>query len=295
MRLGIEVRSLYWQYRNAREGARARLLLADCLFFLHRLEGDDGSEYMRNMCLALLFWSTFHDSLAGPCFVEECLEASLSRLSRGTGTDLRATTVQQFADHYLGMGAADDWERDLLRAGIHSVFPSRLVIRLRRLADVCHMERLPFVHKPRRGETTARITAQWPITEIREVPRLFQPVERDAMHGVLLRSLSTLLRPRAGAPAAVEDARAAVRAVCRRVPELPPGFALERQQAIGGIIRAARLGLRPSRKRSREQPASQSTAAGPADTAGASQRTRTSASGPTALIAQRTGTSAYAV
>ena len=45
-------------------------------------------------------WTDMHDALPACCFVEECLESSLSVLTRRKQTDTRATTVDEFSDMY---------------------------------------------------------------------------------------------------------------------------------------------------------------------------------------------------
>ena len=105
MHLGIAVRDLYWEHRQPGTGSFARDVLSRCLVLLLSLENCRSTEYVRGLSLALCLWTDeVHGRLPGCCFVEEALEGSLSRLSRAAGTDLRATTVDDFCDLYAALG-----------------------------------------------------------------------------------------------------------------------------------------------------------------------------------------------
>ena len=57
-------------------------------------------EYARNLCVMDMLWSDLNDALPAAAYVEECLESSLSVLTRRLRTDTRATNVAQFSDIY---------------------------------------------------------------------------------------------------------------------------------------------------------------------------------------------------
>ncbi len=59
-------------------------LLARYMVFRASLDQSGSFEYCNSLGMSLLQWSKFHSELPAYCYVEECLEASLSRLSRTT-------------------------------------------------------------------------------------------------------------------------------------------------------------------------------------------------------------------
>ena len=100
VQLGIEVRQCFWGSQELGSGAEARVVLRDALMLLRSLRADPRSEYIRNLALMDVLWSQLHSALPAAAFVEECLESSLSVLTRRAATDTRAHTLEQFSDMY---------------------------------------------------------------------------------------------------------------------------------------------------------------------------------------------------
>ena len=98
--MGIAVRQCFWKTQDCGTGVHAKSVLRDATVLLHAMRGKTPSEYVRNLCVMQQLWTAIHSELPAATFVEECLESSLSVLTRRHGTDTRATTVQQISDLY---------------------------------------------------------------------------------------------------------------------------------------------------------------------------------------------------
>ena len=75
------------------------------MVLLLNLEDKKSTEHVRGILLALVLWDpSVHGRLPACVFVEEVLEASLSRLGQVASTDLRATTAKDFSEMYTALG-----------------------------------------------------------------------------------------------------------------------------------------------------------------------------------------------
>jgi hypothetical protein len=98
--MGISVRQCFWRTQDGDTGDVARTVLRDAIVLLQALHGTGNTEYIRNLSLMDLLWGRVHSALPAACFVEECLESSLSTLARRLGTDPRAGQVEDFSNTY---------------------------------------------------------------------------------------------------------------------------------------------------------------------------------------------------
>ena len=96
--MGMSVRSCFWKTQDTHTRAVARAVIRDAIVLLHSLQSHSATEYMRNLCIMDMMWSRVHDSLPAAAFVEECLESSLSVLTKRLRTNTRANTVGQVSD-----------------------------------------------------------------------------------------------------------------------------------------------------------------------------------------------------
>ena len=142
--IGLSVRECYWDLQKPETGARARQILAFCLTYLLSLEKSNRNEYCRVLSMALLFWTPYHSMLPAAAFVEEVLEASLSRLSRYCGTDLRTHTVEQFSDAYASLGPGPQLA-DCSHPHLAATLPDRVLIRLDKVLSALRAGALPEV------------------------------------------------------------------------------------------------------------------------------------------------------
>jgi len=195
--LGILARDLYWRHTQPHTGHHAREFMLRCLVVLRALEPREGTEYVRGLSCALLLWSDeLHGALPGRAFMEEALEASLSRLSQAAASDLHADTADQFRSLYQCLGPPTLPPR-LDTAGLAEVFPFRLRIRLQRLCDVLQARHLPCVTPPAGRAKFASVSTVWP-PRVPHVPsRLVVPLsgEADYRHTVCV-ALRRLLEPK---------------------------------------------------------------------------------------------------
>ena len=75
--------------------------------FLVMVDNRGSSEYIRSLTLSLLCWSPFHSALPAVAFVEEALEASLSRLAKMMAGSFHADTVSDIGALYCSLGPAN--------------------------------------------------------------------------------------------------------------------------------------------------------------------------------------------
>ena len=125
--IGLSVRECHWALQKPRTGARARNVLSFCLGYLLALEKSHRNEYCRVLSMALVTWSPYHSILPAAVFVEEVLEASLSRLNRFCATDLRAHSVGQFSEAYASLGPGRELA-DCSRQHLAATLPHRVLM-----------------------------------------------------------------------------------------------------------------------------------------------------------------------
>ena len=127
--LGMSVRECYWCLQQPNTASRVRDLLCFSLGLLLSLEKSEKTEYTRVLALSILTWSPFLSSLPAAVFVEEVLEASLSRLGRFCATDLRRHSVEHFSDAFASLGPGRH-VADMTNPHIAATLPDRVLIRL---------------------------------------------------------------------------------------------------------------------------------------------------------------------
>ena len=98
--LGISVRQCFWKTQDSGTGLIAREVLRDAIVLLQGLKSKKATEYMRNLCIMDMLWSDIHSDIPAAAYVEECLESSLSVLTRRMRTDTRANSVKLVSDVY---------------------------------------------------------------------------------------------------------------------------------------------------------------------------------------------------
>ena len=81
-------------------GLIAHEVLRDAIVLLQGLKSKKATEYMRNLCIMDMLWTDMHSDIPAAAFVEECLESSLSVLTRRMRTDTRANSVKLVSDVY---------------------------------------------------------------------------------------------------------------------------------------------------------------------------------------------------
>jgi hypothetical protein len=145
MHLGISVRRCYWEGRAPNTGDWVRQALCGCLTFLVAVDNRGSSEYIRSLGLTLVYWSPFHSALPAAAFVEEALEASLSRLAKMLIGSYHADTVADIGAMYCSLGRASSRKHDLDKPGLSRVFAKRVGQRLSKLVDHIVCGTMPFV------------------------------------------------------------------------------------------------------------------------------------------------------
>ena len=241
MSIGIAIRDLYWEKRTPGTGGAAKRVLLHCLTVLNALEPRGGTEYVRALTLAALMWNDdVHGRLPGCCFVEECLEASLSRLARCMTSNQWTSAAEDVSDMFRGLGPAHRAPHDLNHAGM----PQSLLYGVRRrfsvVFELSKSGGLLCVHR-RSGEKFAVISRDWSIRGGVLPKRLLvaSVSQTDAVAGVR----SALLRL---LQAKKECDESVVRRLCASAPVLSSEEASVRRRRMLAMI--AELQGRPSRR-----------------------------------------------
>jgi hypothetical protein len=191
MELAIRVRQLYWVERSVGSGVLVQQLLARYIVFLTSLDQSGSFEYCKSLGLALLQWSKFHSELPAYCYVEECLEASLSRLSRTSAGGYHFDSAADLGAVYCGMGRASQTSHNVVKPGISRVFVQKVKLRVDRVLEAILHGRLPFLVKDKAHKS--RGTMSWP-SKMKSFPeRLLVRGSTDFRH-VLVRALLLLTK-----------------------------------------------------------------------------------------------------
>ena len=115
--------------------------MVHCLALLLSLDCGRCSEYARALSIALTLWNPeFHDRLLRCCFVEECLEASLSRLAQSLHNNAWAETAVGMSDMYAAVGPPSNALRNLTQPGIPQSLLFTVRGRCRRLLSLISSE-----------------------------------------------------------------------------------------------------------------------------------------------------------
>ena len=146
-------------------------MLSFCLGYLLALEKSHRNEYCRVVSMALVTWSPYHSILPAAVFVEEVLEASLSRLNRFCATDLRAHSVAQFSEAYASLGPGRELA-ECSRQHLAATLPHRVLMRVDKCMHALRAGAMPtVVGGPLKGRgSRTSTTLQW--------------VPRSPLHGV---------------------------------------------------------------------------------------------------------------
>ena len=99
--VGHRVRECNWNGRRAGTASHAHDVMAYAFSILLPLIGPrnaPGTEHLRDVTIALLFWEDWHDGLFGCAFSEEGPEASLGRFASTLRANPHVTTVEDACD-----------------------------------------------------------------------------------------------------------------------------------------------------------------------------------------------------
>ena len=239
MCIGIAVRDLYWEHRQPRSSQVAKTVLHHCLTLLNALETRSGTEYVRAMSLAALMWrDNVHSELPGHSFVEECLEASLSRLARSMTENQWSTSVDEVSDMFRALGPARSEKHDLVNAGLTRSLVFSLRQRCKTALQLALNGKLVLVTRLK-GERHASLSLQWPSPYIFPVRRLLvADVNEDQIFVGVCRSVLCLLQSK-------KDVNSEqVNSLCAAAPSLTAAQIETRrnrmQQIMGELQRAIR-------------------------------------------------------
>ena len=115
-----------------------------CLTFLLALERSEKNEYCRVISMTIVTWNPLLSSLPAAAFVEEVLEASLSRLGRFCATDLRRHTVPHFSEAFASLGSGKK-SVNLTTTHLAATLPDRILIRVDKAMAALCAGRFPVV------------------------------------------------------------------------------------------------------------------------------------------------------
>lgn len=161
--LGIEVRHCYWLGRERWTGSTVKPLLGKFIVFLSKLCWNTPAafEYCRSSLLAYLSWSEVHDQLPAALHVEECLEASLSRLAAISQHAHHFDNEADLAMLYCATCKASRQVKDLMKPGVSKKFVEDVGKFLPNLVAACKLGTLPYVPLKSAGHRSAGALV-WP-------------------------------------------------------------------------------------------------------------------------------------
>ena len=193
---GVEVRHCYWLSRDRWTGANVKPLLGKYIVFLSKLSWDSPSafEYCRSALLAYLSWSDLHDQLPASYHVEECLEASLSRLAAVSNHAHHYDQEADLAMLYCATCKASTAQKDLVKPGVSKVFLKAVADALPNLLAACKAGTLPHVPHSSPGHRS-KGSPRWPTQPISIPLRLFVSEGSLDYSALLLRSLKLVSSP----------------------------------------------------------------------------------------------------
>jgi hypothetical protein len=244
MHLGISVRDCYWNGQQANTGNKARQVLAGCLALLVAVDNRGASEYIRSLALTLLYWTPYHSALPAAAFVEESLEASLSRLARMLSGAYHADTVSDIGAVYASLGRASMRRHDLQKPGLSRVYVHQVGLRMSKLLDHIVNDTMPFVSTAKQNKVTG--TRLWP-DKLKAVCARVLVVSKDKefYEDVLVRALALMVKAGSCSPwdqhlvaslqLGLGNLSAAKQKAKLAVPEYLKSFAHERRR--GGATR----------------------------------------------------------
>lgn len=194
--LGVEVRHCYWLGREKWSGAMVKPLLGKFIIFLAKLCWDTPAafEYSRSALLAYLTWSTVHEQLPAAFHVEECLEASLSRLAAISSHAQHFDQEKDLAMLYCATCKASTEEKDVLKPGVSKKFVEEVANRLPELLAACKAGTLPFVPLKSPGHRSSA-APRWPSQPVSIPLRLTIADGALDFNALLLRALKLVGSP----------------------------------------------------------------------------------------------------
>lgn len=169
--------------------------------------------------------------LPAAVFVEEVLEASLSRLSRYCGTDLRTHTVEQFSDAYASLGPGPQLA-DCSHPHLAATLPPRVLIRLDKTLNALRAGCLPeVVGTGVKGQGTTTSTAT-----------IFVP--RSPLHGLDEGDVSQCLYHAVYTMLCAEDLEADVKASAAELSRMVPSLDAVESDRVRHVHAEAKKRLR---------------------------------------------------
>ena len=233
MELGVQVRTCYWALRENGTGDVVRLLLGKYYLYLTRLDAEGSFEYARSILVALLSWTPLHSHLPAYAFVEECLEAGLSKLARASAAGCRFDSAADMGAVYCGHCRASGEPRDLTEPRLSQRYVAAVEQRLRELVQAILEQRMPHL-----GGTgyVQKGSLQWPPT-FGKPEKLLTPGGVDHKL-LLLRALSLLVAETTTGEAQLESVADVDGVLCSGMPK--PSEAVVRLQnaAIDRVVAA---------------------------------------------------------
>ena len=258
--LGVEVRHCYWVSRGAWTGALVKPLLGKFIIFLSKLGWDTPGafEYSRSALFAFLSWSAVHDAMPAAYHVEECLEASLSRLAAVSHHARHDDGEQDLAMLYCATCKASTALKDLKKPGVSKAFVAEIGARLPAVLAACRAGRLPYVPPKSPGHRSPG-THQWPTQPLPIPLRLVANDGALNYNALFLRSLKLLSAP---LPKTSKPDETAFNVGAQLCPHLPPLGAQARRlrhlamEEVDAKLKALQLQRPPPTKRPKPSPTS---------------------------------------
>ena len=179
--LGYLVRDCHWKHRELGTGGAAKkVLLASLLMQLGLCERPRQVEYVRTLCIALLNWREWNDSVPGHAYAEESNEASLSRLGTQCASHPRHLEVPQVMDLFLAfVHPAAVGERELRSHRPTALFVEQVRRHLRELVREEAPRRITYVPFKRVDARLLLAEAEWPERPFLPRPLHDAPTRED--------------------------------------------------------------------------------------------------------------------
>jgi hypothetical protein len=226
MQIGVGVRQLYWDERRMGTGSVAKALLARILIVTAKLQQGGNTDYRRCMSIALLQWTNFHDQLPAATYIEEPLEASLSRLARASVQGHHGDNVEDLSALYCATCRASGRKHDLIKPGFSKSYRRLVRGRLAELLLFCRDGRLPWlmpkVEKLKNGKMKVNRhvsvgSPDWPAKYKPTVKKVMELANTD-YRALLVNSLWQLVHEKPDNTKTVSEVNDVFRTVCKGLP-----------------------------------------------------------------------------
>lgn len=142
--LGYEVRDCYWEHRQEGTGLHVQDLYARMITVLGCM-GETTSEYARTLAVAYLAWTPLHSKLPAYCYVEEALEASLSRLAEEVSNSHQGVNARSLSAMYMSACRPSDEVHDKMKSHVGATFIGDTATRLKDMLELCTDRTLAWV------------------------------------------------------------------------------------------------------------------------------------------------------